>query len=241
MPLSKLPSIVTLTAIAALLAGCSAADEPNARPAEAESASQSPAPSPSVEPSETPSPAETASEGPVEPSPKPSSAPPAEPVVEAPEEPAPNLEPLPAGPDDPFVPPPHGEPNPTTPPIVVADDTTPHSDPAYFENVGPIYPQPDGIATGAQIVSQGATLTIAGTGYAPGAEIHVLLAKPQSGYNYLTDNVVYAGPDGSYSFPITIGVTMPVDYYAIMTWTPKQADREASKRFHNLHITSAGS
>jgi outer membrane biosynthesis protein TonB len=235
-PLSKLTSVFTLALAATLLAGCGAAsDEPDTRPASSESAT--PSASPTAE--ETPEPIETPSEEAPEPRPEPTEEP--APAPEQPEEPLPTIDPLPAGPNDPFVPPPHGEPNPTMPPIVIADGTTPHSDPNYFKFVGPIYPQPAGIATGSQIVSQGATLTIAGSGYAPGAVIHVLLAEPQTDYNYLTQTTVTAGPDGSYTFPISIGSTMPLGYFAIMTWTPGQADSEATKRFHNLHIIGAGS
>lgn len=246
--MSKLPSVITLALIATLLAGCTStpAEEPDARAAS--SASASPSAAPADEETETPAPEETTPPAPVAPSPEPSPEPPLEPVVVAPEEPVTYVEPSPELPAaEPFVPPPHGEPDPTAP--VVADGTTPHSDPAYFENVGPIYPQPAGTATGTQIVSQGATLTIAGAGYAPGEEIWVLLAKPQSGDNYLrTGNVVHAGPDGSYSLPISIGATMPVGDYGVMTWTPAQADSEAaraaseaSKRYHDIMIVGAGS
>lgn len=233
-PLLKLPSLITVAVTAALLAACSGspAAEPDARATTTPAATSKPA-SPPVAPPEVEA-EEAEPEKVVEPDNESSAEPPAVPAAEASEEPVPNLEPLPAGPEDPFVPLPHGEPNPLAP----AAPGAPEGATSHFENPT-VYPVPAGTYTPAVVVRQGATLTVAGDGYAPGEEINVALAWPATDYSYIDQPAVYAGPDGSYRFPISIGASMPPRDYVVMTWTPRVGDhvaREGSKRYHNVQI-----
>lgn len=245
-PLSKLPSIVSLAVAAVLLAGCSTAtEEPDVRSAATESASSSA--TPTEEETATPEPEDTQSEEPAEPSPQPSPEPSAEPIVETPVEPAPDLEPLPAGPNDPFVPPPHGEPNPMTGnPYPDVPPGSPHQgDPNDEDARSVAHPQPG--YPGPGIVVTRGVLRIGGSGYAPGEEIHILFAEPNTDYNLLspgggwpqTPVVAYPGPDGSYTFDIHTDQLAPGEY-GVMTWVPERGREtpgagEASKRF--LEVT----
>jgi hypothetical protein len=238
--LSKLPSIVTLSVIAAILAGCSgAANEPAAQPAATETAS--PSARPTAE--ETTQPEEAQPEETVEPSPEPSAVP----VVEEPEEPAPDLEPLPAVPNDPFVPPPHGEPNPMPGnPYPDVPQGSPHQGDPDDEGARSVaYPQPG--SPGPHIVVTRGVLRIGGSGYAPGEEIHILFAEPNTDHNLLSPGtgwpqdpvVAYPGPDGSYTFDIHTHQLAPGEY-GVMTWVPERGRQtpgagEASKRF--LEVT----
>jgi hypothetical protein len=240
--LSKLPPAITLAVIATLLAGCTStpADEPETRATSSSAASKSASPSaePTVEETEEAEPEETV-EPAVEPSTEPAPEPPAEPVVEASEEPAPNLEPLPAGPNDPFVPPPHGEPNPLAP-VTPGIPGVPHSDPAYFQNVT-VEPQHPSTQRPTTIVQQGATLTVIGSGYSAGQEIYVMLGWPNTDYNYILQPLVRADHNGAFSFPISIGTNVPRGDYVVVT-TPTDAEperREMLKRYANVLITAA--
>lgn len=156
----------------------------------------------------------------------------------SPETPAPTLEPLPAGVNDPFVPPPHGEPNPLAPVIPEVSDVSP-SQPSHFESVT-VEPVSPGTSAPAATVQQHATLVVVGSGYAPGQEIYVMLGWPNTDYNYVSQPTVFAGPDGSFTFPITIGSDVPPRDYVVMT-VPMVSDpeaREALKRYIDVTVTS---
>lgn len=226
----KLTPIVIFTAAAIMLAGCDATAQNDGQAESSPSATAEETPSP--EASETPEPTE-------EPTPEATSEP-----TEVPEEPVPTIEPLPAGPNDPFVPPPHGEPNPMLPPNqtpVVADDTRPHSDPAYFLNqtIAPVSISSTEVPN--LVMPLGGTLTVVGSDYAPGERIYVLLAWPQTGTNYIHEPAIaVADKDGHISFPISISTAIPARDYVVMTMS-LDADmtvREAGKRFHNVTFTA---
>lgn len=175
-------------------------------------------------------PSETPSEEAPERSPEPTTEP------EQPEEHVPTIDPLPAGPNDPFVPPPHGEPNPLTP-------ATPHVDLDYFQKVTvePVSPEHPAYGQHTAVVQQGATLTVLGSGYAAGQEIHVVLGWPNSDYNYITQPTGFADQNGAFSFPIVIGTNVPPRDYVVMT-VPLVADpdvRETLKRYTNVTIITA--
>lgn len=162
----------------------------------------------------------------------------AEAPPESPETPAPTLEPLPAGANDPFVPPPHGEPNPLAPVIPEVPVVQP-SQPSHFEDVT-VEPVSPGTSAPTSIVQQHATLVVVGSGYAPGQEIYVMLGWPNTDYNYVTQPTAFTGPDGSFTFPINIGTDVPPRDYVVMT-VPMVSDpeaREALKRYSEVTVTS---
>ncbi|WP_299167728.1 hypothetical protein [uncultured Arthrobacter sp.] len=240
--MSKLPSVLALAVATTLLVGCSggSVDEPAAQ---TPTASETPAPSETPEETETLEPEETAEATP-EPSPEPSD----EATTEAPEPPAPTLEPLPTESGDPFVPPPHGEPN-TGGPFV----PPPHGEPNPYPNVPPGSPHhgtpgpngengtvayPQAGYPGPAIGIPSGTLTIGGTGYAPGERIEVVFGAPQSDQQLLDQSTVYAGPDGSYTFNIQISPALAGDEYGLMTWAPERGQQaaEESKRFLLVYV-----
>ncbi|WP_090585707.1 hypothetical protein [Arthrobacter subterraneus] len=242
--MSKLPSIITLATIAALLAGCSnAASEPSAEsasPSAAESESATPSAEPTAEATaEETSPAEP--EESAEPSAEPSPEPASEPAAEAPAEPAPTLEPLPAGPNDPFVPPPHGEPNPLAP-VTPGIPGVPHSSREYFDWVKVTPVQGDVETAPTATIRQGETLAVMGDGYAPGQSVYVMLGWPYTDYNYIEEPATaVADQNGYFIYPIVIGTNVPPRDYVVMT-KPRGADGrfdESQKRYHNLIITAA--
>jgi hypothetical protein len=235
--LSKLPSIITLTVIAGLLTGCSGASELDAQSAATETSS--PSASPTAE--ETPEPEETQPEETAEPTPEASPEPSAEPAQEPSEEPAPTPEPLPAGPNDPFVPPPHGEPNPLAP-VTPGIPGVPHVDPDYFDWVKVTPVQGDVQTAPTATVQQGQTLAVIGEGYAPGQRVYVMLGWPHTDYNYILEPATaVADQNGYFIYPVVIGANVPPRDYVVMT-APQDVDaevRETLKRFHNVIITAA--
>jgi hypothetical protein len=241
--LSKLPSIVTLAVIAALISGCSnAANEPAAESSSPSAAASEPA-SPSALPSAEPTAEETSAAEPesAEPTVEPSPVPASEPAVEAPAEPAPTLEPLPAGPNDPFVPPPHGEPNPLAP-VTPGIPGVPHSSKEYFEWVKVTPVQGEVEAAPTATIRQGETLAVMGGGYAPGQSVRVMLGWPYTDYNYIVEPATaVADQNGYFIYPVAIGTNVPPRDYVVMT-VPQSADGrfiESQKRYHNLIITPA--
>ncbi len=228
----KLTPIVIFTAAAILLAGCDATAQNDGQAKSSPSATAEETPSP--EASETPESTE-------EPTPEATSEP-----TEVSEEPVPTIEPLPAGPNDPFVPPPHGEPNPMlpppgqTPPVTVGPHV-PHSDPAYFLNqtIAPVSISSTEVPN--LVMPLGGTLTVVGSDYAPGERVYVMLGWPNTDYNYIQEPAIaVADKDGYISFPISISTAMPARDYVVVT-TSLDADvtvREASKRLYNATFTA---
>lgn len=238
-PLSKLPSIITLALATVLLAGCSLAEEPEAGPAPA-SETSAPSAEASVEEA-TPEAQESASDEAVEASPEPSPEPTVEPTPAATEEPAPDLEPLPTGPNDPFVPPPHGEPNPMAP-VTPGVPGVPHVNPDYFDwvKVAPVLGSAETAPT--ESVQQGRTLAVIGEGYAPGQRVHVMLGWPNTDYNYILEPATaVADQNGYFIYPVNIGSNVPPRDYVVMT-VPLDVDadaRETLKRYYNIVVTAA--
>lgn len=240
-PVPKLSSVLVLAVTAVILSACTAADPDGSRPATDSESVSPPASETAGEP--TPVPTRTASqEGPSttpDPDPTGSSA-----DREQPEEVSPTVDPLPAEPNDPFVPPPHGEPNP------MAGNHYPNVPPESPHQGSPTddaarsvaHPQPG--YPGPSIVIASPVLRIGGHGYAPGEEIQILFAKPSTDYNLLSPNtgwpqapvIAHAGPDGSYTFDIHISEELEPGQYGVMTWVPERNQDspgagEDSKRF----------
>lgn len=231
-PLSKLASIITLAVSAALLAGCAnTSDEPDAQPA-ANSESASPSAIPTAEETSTPTP---------DPSEEPSEEPTPEPIVETPEQPIPDPEPLPTGPNDPFVPPPHGEPNPLIP-VTPGVPGVPHSDPAYFDwvKVTPV-PVSGAEAAPTATIQQGQTLAVIGEGYVPGQHVYVMLGWPNTDTNYILEPATaVADQNGYFIYQVVIGTNVPPRNYVVVL-SPRNVEsdvRETSRRYHNLVITA---
>lgn len=241
-PLSKLPSVLALAVATTLLVGCSggSVDEPAAQ---TPTASETPAQSETPEETEPAEPEET-----VETTPEQSPEPSDQATTEAPESPAPTLEPLPTESGDPFVPPPHGEPNPGGPFVPPPHGEPnpggpfvppPHGEPNPYpngENGSVAYPQAG--YPGPAIGIPSGTLTIGGTGYTPGERIEVVFGAPQSDQQLLDQSTVYAGPDGSYTFNIQISPALAGAEYGLMTWAPERGQQaaEESKRFLSVYV-----
>ncbi len=237
--MSKLPGILAFTLTTSLLlAGCSlgSPDEPAA-----DTATPSDSPSPSEAPTQEAT--ETDEAEATEPSTQPSAVPTAEPTTAAP---VPTDEPS-TDPEDPFVPPPHGEPNPLEPAPGDPFVPPPHGEPNPFPNSpqqGPgtgggsvAHPQPGWPGPAINIVP--GTLTISGSGYAPGERIEVILGAPHTDQQLLDQSTVYAGPDGSYTFDIYIGPELAGAEYGLMTVAPDRGQwaAEQSKRFLSLRVS----
>lgn len=214
-----------------LLAGCvGAPPEENAESTTAASEPASPSPSPT--PEET-TPEETATKEPEE-TEEPVETP--EPSVEPTETPAPTLEPLPAGPDDPFVPPPHGEPapGPFVPP--------PHGEPnpgAPSSNV--VTPSPEWGAVGIT-VRAGTSFTITGGGYQPGQRIQVFFGPANTDYSIIGDQSAYASLSGDYSLTITLSPGIAPGSYGVMTATPDGLatgpEIDATRRWASVEVVA---
>ena len=180
--------------------------------------------------------------------PAPTAAPePAAEASEIPEEPVEPIEPLPAGPNDPFVPPPHGEPNPLAgnpyPDVPPGPPTGPG--PVTDENISIAHPDPG--YPGPFIAISPGLLRIGGSGYAAGEMISVIFSVPHSDHNFLNYGpdarpepvVVHADHNGSYSFDIQIGPELAPGDYVVMTWAPNRGGdaAEASKRFLGVFVS----
>lgn len=158
------------------------------------------------------------------------------------------IEPLPVGPNDPFVPPPHGEPNPLAGnPDTEMPPGQPRTGPGLVtdENISVAHPQPG--SPGPSIALQPGLLRIGGSGYSPGELIRVLFSVPNSDDDLLNYGrgaepepvVVYADHNGSYTFDIQIASGLAPGEYVVMTWAPNRgADAaEASKRFLGVFVS----
>lgn len=230
----KLPSVLALTVTTSLLlVGCSfgSPDEP---------AAETPTASDSPSPSETPTEEETdVAEETAEPTTEPSAVPTAEPTTAAP---VPSEEPS-TEPEDPFVPPPHGEPNPGAPggPFV----PPPHGEPNPYagtphQGSGGSVAHPQAGWPGPSLGIAPGTFTIGGSGYTPGERIEVVLGAPHTDQQLLTQSTVYAGPDGSFTFDIQISPELAGAEYGLMTWAPERGQQAAedSKRFLSVYVAS---
>ncbi|MDN4611795.1 hypothetical protein [Arthrobacter burdickii] len=223
----KLPSLLALAAITALLAGCASTpdDEPAAAPtAAAKTASASPsAPKPSATPVATSA-----------------AAPPSTPAVEsaAPEAPA-------TVPAAPAVAPPTAAPveTPAVPVVPKAPTaaTTMEADPMPVVPVGVIVtPEPEYGMVNAS-VTQGASFTINGGGYQPGQQIIINFGIAQSDGMVMDEQSAIADAAGNYSFTITVGTDLAPGTYAVLTYSgaaPGGPEREASKRFAIIEVTA---
>lgn len=226
-PLSKLSSVLALAVATTLLVGCSntSVDEPAARTA---------TPSETPSPSATPTQEKTETEGPEE-TVEPSAEPSAKPTTEAP---VPTIEPLPAGPNDPFVPPPHGEPapGPFVPP--------PHGEPNPFagdQMNNTVTPGP--VWGSVEIVAQaGTAFTVTGSGYQPGQRIVVFFGPSQSDYSLIGEQSAYADASGNYSFPITLSPDITPGTYGVMTATPdglsSGPEIDATRRWATIEVVA---
>lgn len=223
----KLPSLLALAAITALLAGCASTpgDEPATAPtAAAKTASASPsAPKPSTAPVAAPA-----------------AAPPSAPAVEsaAPEAPA-------TVPAAPVVVPPAAEPVET--PAVPVGPEDPAAGLSTEANPEPVVPAGVIVAPDPEYgvvhatVTQGASVTINGGGYQPGQQVIINFGIAQSDGMVMDEQSAIADTAGNYSFTITVGTDLAPGTYAVLTYPSAPLggpEFEASKRFAIIEVTA---
>ncbi|NOJ63252.1 MULTISPECIES: hypothetical protein [unclassified Arthrobacter] len=227
--MKKLSPFFALSISALLLTGCAANVGPAAEATDSD-ASASPAATATVSPSPASSPAGSAV-----------AAPTAEPAAASP---APTTEPT--------TPEPTAEatPAPTTEPTMEAEPTEEPSEEPITETSEPPIPGLSGSYDDLELVSTwdgqrvvrhvGTTWNIAGSGYAPGAEIQVIFTPVQSDYSLIGYPVTYADANGNYTFEISLGPDLEPGDYGVMA-VPlglSSEETEAAKRFSIIEVVS---
>jgi hypothetical protein len=232
--LPKLPSVLAFAAVSSmLLVGCTTT--PAGEPADpTTTAAESASPSATATPKETEmaEPEESVTPEPTPETPAPTSEP-APAASDEPFVPPPHGEPAPV---DPFVPPPHGEPAPGTPFV-----PPPHGEPNPFAGLNPVIPDP--VAGTVQIVAQaGTSFTVMGSGYQPGQRIVVFFGPSNTDFSIIGDQSAYADASGNYSFPITLSPAIAPGSYGVMTATPdglsSGPEIDATRRWATVEVVA---